>query len=374
LLVSNKKSNNKFLGTYFIFGKLSFKMNQGQQDSDVDDAALAAIPHRSVEKDSHGRVIKLRCRGHDWDMVPPQVCTLTRLQELDLSHCVSLTELPPQIQNLKRLQKLDLSHCVSLTTLPPEIGDLTNLEELTSLCCRNLSSLPSEIGQLKNLRVLDLGSNNDESVMSLPPEIRNLSSLEDVTFFSGIHIVEFIEQGGMEGWTSLRRLCMYAHSLGDNEYLRIFRHLPSWLVALRLRADIDSIDFLSRVELPSRIRELGVGLKSSSESDKQSFVDLLIRNRYLGFICSNFHNQQLYSPLAEHYLDINESGRCLLIEGDHPIPLSVWPIVLERVNRKLTQRDRRINQEKDYRSLCRRANAVYYLLHGPALAARESLV
>jgi hypothetical protein len=135
-----------------------------------------------------------------------------------------------------------------------------------------------------------------------------------------------------------------------------------------------------------------------------------MRNRYLGFICSNFHETKLYSPLAEHYLDINESGRCL-IEGDHPIPLSVWPIVLERVNQKLTrQRSRwsseiegshsipvsvwsivleRVNQnltqqrdgwpdddfnEDEDRNLCRRANAIYYLLHGPALAARESLV
>jgi hypothetical protein len=103
-----------------------------------------------------------------------------------------------------------------------------------------------------------------------------------------------------------------------------------------------------------------------NESDKQSLVDLLRRNRYLGFICSDFYRQKLYSPLAEHFLDINESGRCLIEGGGCPIPLSVWSIVLERVNQKLTQDD------EDHK-LCRRANVIYCLLHGPAFAARETL-
>jgi hypothetical protein len=352
-------------------------MNQGHQDLGVDDVALAAIPHRRVERDSHGRVIKLECSINAFELLPPQVCTLTMLQDLGLYCCAYLIALPPQIQNLKRLQKLDLSSCNSMITLPPEIGDLTNLEELILYACFYLSSLPSEIGQLRNLRVLIL--NYCESLMSLPPEIRNLSSLEDVDFPPGINIVEFIEQGGIEGWTSLRRLCFNVNwQLSDNEYLRIFRHLPRLLVALELLGAIDYIDLLSRAQLPPRIRVLRLGecyriLMSSSESDKQSIVDLLMRYRYLGFICSDFHEHKLYSPLAEHYLDINESGRCL-IEGDHPIPLSVWPIVLERVNKKLTLTERGISEDEDHRRLSRRANAIYYLLHGPALAARKSLL
>jgi hypothetical protein len=258
--------------------------------------------------------------------------------------------------------------------------------------CAGLSSLPREIGQLRNLRVLKL--DHCESLTSLPPEIRNLPSLEYVELSPGINIVEFIEQGGMEGWTSLRMLCLSMNEcrprLSKNEYLRIFHHLPSWLVDLQLYDDIDSINFFSRIELPSRFRVLEISscsgiVNSSNQSDKQSVVDLLTRYFYLGFICSNFHNTGLYSPLAEHYLDINESGRGLIEGGGHPIPLLVWPIVLERVNQKLTQRDEPEYDEDDVvfidklvdiveRELHRRANAIYYILHGPALAAHENLV
>jgi hypothetical protein len=105
-------------------------MNQGLQDLDVDDVlALAAIPHSLVGIDSHGRVITIICCVETFNTLPPQVCTLTRLHELDLTYCLELTELPPQIQNLKALKKLNLSNCRSLITLPPEIGDLTTLEE-----------------------------------------------------------------------------------------------------------------------------------------------------------------------------------------------------------------------------------------------------
>jgi hypothetical protein len=187
--------------------------------------------------------------------------------------------------------------------------------------------------------------------------------------------MEFMEHGGMEGWTSLRRFCLNKDwQLSDNEYLRFFRHLPSWLVELKLPDDLSSIDVLSRAQLPSKLRRLGLRrysniMHSSNEYDKQFLVDLLRRNRSLGFICTNFHKTKLHSPLAEHYLDINEIGRCL-IEGEHPIPLSVWSMVLERVNQKLTRRDRRNKFRKLRR---RRANAIYYLLHGPAFAARKSL-
>jgi hypothetical protein len=373
----NRSFRTKRAKTSFTFGKHSFKMNQHGRDLGGDDVALAAIPHsRRVERDSNGRVIKLDCSMNDFGTLPPQVCTLTRLQDLDLAYCAYLTELPPEIKNLKRLQTLDISNCHCLTTLPPEIGDLTNLEELFISDCEELSSLPKEIGELKKLRVLTLGE--CQSLTSLPPEIRNLSSLEVVILSPGINgILDFINEGGMEGWTSLRRLSLNGRDwrLGENEYLCMFRHLPSSLVDLELPYDIDSINFFTRARFPPRIRVLGFGpyshiVNSSNESDKQSLVDLLKRNRYLGFICSDFHNTGLCSPLAEHYLDINESGRCL-VEGDHHhIPLSVWSIVLERVNQKLTRRE--YVKDEDHK-ICRRANAIYYLLHGPAFADRESL-
>jgi hypothetical protein len=60
-----------------------------------------------------------------------------------------------------------------------------------------------------------------------------------------------------------------------------------------------------------------------------------------------------------------------LIEGWHPtVPLSVWSIILERVNQNFTHRHHKNDDPRDflYHNRSTGANAFYYLLHGPAIA------
>jgi hypothetical protein len=79
-------------------------------------------------------------------------------------------------------------------------------------------------------------------------------------------------------------------------------------------------------------------------------------------LASDFAESNLYTPLTEHYLDLNRSGRILLSGNvSRPgIPLSVWPVVLQRANELFQENGRR------------QANVLYHLLNGPAFRARDN--
>ncbi|MBS4170796.1 MULTISPECIES: leucine-rich repeat domain-containing protein [unclassified Neochlamydia] len=68
-----------------------------------------------------------------------------------------LTYLPPEICQLSKLQELDLREN-QLTRLPAEIGQLSKLQEL-DLKENQLTRLPAEIGQLSQLIQLELAEN-----------------------------------------------------------------------------------------------------------------------------------------------------------------------------------------------------------------------
>ena len=61
--------------------------------------------------------------------VPRVICTLTKLQKLDLSHN-NLAAIPVEIFNLTALNELNLNNN-SLVSLPQEIGKLTKLKSLS---------------------------------------------------------------------------------------------------------------------------------------------------------------------------------------------------------------------------------------------------
>jgi hypothetical protein len=65
----------------------------------------------------------------------------------------------------------------------------------------------------------------------------------------------------------------------------------------------------------------------------------------------------------KHFMDLNESGRILLGKDQSSVPLSLWPLVLERANGLFSDWD---DDEP-----ARRANAIFHLLQGPALMQRR---
>ena len=117
----------------------------------------------------NGRVVKLSL--DDFGLtgaVPAEVCRLSALRELHLSHN-QLTSLPAEIGQLTALTKLDLGYN-QLTSLPAEVGQLTSLTVL-ELDGNQLTSVSVEIGQLIALEGLHLNRNR---LTSLPAAIREL--------------------------------------------------------------------------------------------------------------------------------------------------------------------------------------------------------
>lgn len=129
----------------------------------------------------------------------PDLSCATNLEKLDLSSCVSLTELPFSIGHLHKLKDLDMERCINLEVLPTGI----NLESLYCLnlskCSRlrsfpeistNISDLyldetaieevPSWIENISGLSYLSMNGCN--SLKQISPNLSKLKLLEDVDF------------------------------------------------------------------------------------------------------------------------------------------------------------------------------------------------
>ncbi|XP_028776327.1 disease resistance protein RGA2-like [Neltuma alba] len=82
--------------------------------------------------------------------------SLTSLQYLEISECISLASLPESIGRLTSLQSLDLDHCTYLASLLESIRNLTSLQSLDLSNCTSLALLLESIGTLTSLQSLDL--------------------------------------------------------------------------------------------------------------------------------------------------------------------------------------------------------------------------
>lgn len=105
---------------------------------------------------------------------------MTRLQELNLSRCDTMSNLPSIIDNLITLRDLCLKGCRRLVRLPETIDRLSGLISLNLAGCTALSCLPESIGHLTALKYLSLGSC---ALTRLPTSIGQLSGLTILTLF-----------------------------------------------------------------------------------------------------------------------------------------------------------------------------------------------
>ncbi|KAB2617120.1 LRR receptor-like serine/threonine-protein kinase [Pyrus ussuriensis x Pyrus communis] len=123
-----------------------------------------------------------------FDVIPPQLSSLSKLIYLDLSNNHFSGTIPKEIRNLKSLMDPDLSENQLNGSVPTSLGDLTNLT-LLYLYKNNISgsipkeirnqlngSIPKEIWNLKSLVNLSLGGNRLNG--TIPTSIGNLTNLE----------------------------------------------------------------------------------------------------------------------------------------------------------------------------------------------------
>lgn len=124
----------------------------------LSDVPIGRWP--GVTTDEQGRVTHLhlndnRLRGE----IPPELGTLTRLQELYLTQNQLTGGIPPAIGNLTDLKHLVLFQNKLTGAIPPELANLKNLERLVLYDNRLNGEIPHALGDLGNLKRLYLARN-----------------------------------------------------------------------------------------------------------------------------------------------------------------------------------------------------------------------
>lgn len=129
-----------------------------------------------------GRVIGLRLPDNNLSgSIPPELASLSSLQELSLSNNGLSGRIPPQLGNLSSLVELFLHSNQLSGPVPPELGRLSALEQLL-LSGNELSGrIPPELGSLSSLQRLGLSSN--DLIGPIPTELTNLP-LVDLYLYS----------------------------------------------------------------------------------------------------------------------------------------------------------------------------------------------
>ena len=138
-----------------------------------------------VVTDCDGSVIGLRLVENQLTgPIPPELGTLTSLEELRLNGNQLTGPIPPELGNLSALRHLWLSDNRLTGPIPPELGNLSALIWLILSHNQLTGPIPSWLGDLSALTSLRLGGN--QLTGPIPPELGSLSELG------------FLELGGNE--------------------------------------------------------------------------------------------------------------------------------------------------------------------------------
>jgi hypothetical protein len=119
----------------------------------------------------------------------------------------------------------------------------------------------------------------------------------------------------------------------------------------------NGLELLASKPLPSALRWLSLTNNDVEEEKRPRLIlRLLQENPQLwSVLCWDIDAAEVL-PEINHFKDLNKSGRILLGKDHRSVPLSLWPLVLERANGLFYRKQG-----------ARRANAIFHLLQGPAL-------
>ncbi|CAI7883962.1 unnamed protein product [Closterium sp. NIES-54] len=116
------------------------------------------------------QLTSLHIEASNLSHLPESLSALTRLGDLSLRNCSSLTSLPCSFTTLTYLHKLDVSK-TPLHVLPPNFHHWGRLRELDLRDCEQLQFLPEELCCLAMLQEVDLrGCKILSSDPVLPPD------------------------------------------------------------------------------------------------------------------------------------------------------------------------------------------------------------
>lgn len=315
-----------------------------------------------------------------WSM-PPSIGYLTRLRKLTVYHCKSL---PREIIHLSEsLEEIAFHFCDELDfdALPPEFECLDQMIDFrihgrTATAQRILPI--HRLQRFSNLRYLYYrgGSCIDFDTQDIDRINEKQLNPDQEIFNRNYRLIQDLTNESVQFKNSLEMLEIEGGDLDEFSVAMIFSQiLPRYPNLKRLILPNNQIRSLSPIipqqafVAPPTIRlkcfylvgNPVLDLASATETlhlEQTNLLRLLTRYEEIMSLGHGITESGLCTTEMLLALDLNDGGKILLSERFKPIPLSVWPVVLERVN-----------QRKGYYDS---TNVLYHLLrNGPALGKRN---
>ncbi|TXG64803.1 hypothetical protein EZV62_011797 [Acer yangbiense] len=139
-----------------------------------------------------GNITRLDLSWTAMDEVPPSIQCLTKLRELNLSHCTRLQHIPTNIWKLKSLYYLNLEECSGLESFPEILDTMECLEKL-KLSGTAIKELPENLGDLKSLIHLSV---DRTAISQLPSSMKHLKNLHYLSCWGCVSLRSFPEISG----------------------------------------------------------------------------------------------------------------------------------------------------------------------------------
>ena len=132
-----------------------------------------------VATDDAGRVTRLERIGNELSgRIPPELGSLSKLEELRLWDNRLNGEIPEELGHLSNLEYLALHDNQLSGKIPEKLRRLSNLRWLVLSNNQLSGEIPEELGRLSDLRVLHISENQLSG--GIPAELGNLSNLEEL--------------------------------------------------------------------------------------------------------------------------------------------------------------------------------------------------
>jgi Leucine-rich repeat (LRR) protein len=310
--------------------------------SKIHYLTLSGCPNHVFQGKTIGRLTTLKTLHlDDMETIPQEIGLLCNLVAVCLSNCRTIDV---GIRELRHVQSLKTLLLDSVESIPPEIGLLRSLETVCLWNCYN--DVDVCIQELRHVQTVSIryATSRAPPLRDSLTQMRTFQNLQKLCF-SGMRSRTMLELFS-EPWTestALTEVEMSDCNLND-DWSNILPGLPKSLTVLGLDENgIQDLHPFVEHGLPVGIQTISVlsnPVKLFRDDCQEAYLaQLLDTYPQLGvFQIEAEFPSSAYVPVRLFYKMLyNRRGRVLLEDAsNHAIPLSVWPLVLERAAMSIT--------------------------------------